>query len=287
MERLRDALVFMENHLTEPLSVDRIAAEVNLSPYHFSRYFRRATGATVIGYLRHRRLNRAANRLRLEPVRLLDLALESGFQSQESFHRAFKKQFGMTPGAFRKADSWRPKDPPCCNGKTQERAKMSKLDEPRIETCDARRLIGLKMTIARGGQREIPGLWRRFRTAYPEVPNKIEKGVYGVCYDHGKDGRFNYLAAVEVEPKTKPGEGQTKLDLPAGRYAIFTHKVTEPNLAPGLLQSFNYIFGTWLPASDYELGEGPDFEYYDERFNAAEMSGEIDIYVPVREKSEG
>ena len=65
----------MENHLTEPLSVERIAAEVGLSPYHFSRYFRRTTGATVMGYLRHRRLTRAANRLRLEPVRLLDLTV--------------------------------------------------------------------------------------------------------------------------------------------------------------------------------------------------------------------
>lgn len=286
MDRLQQALIYMETHLSEALTVEQVAGQVGLSPYHFCRYFRRVKGETVMGYLRRRRLDYAANRLRLEPIRLLDLALESGFQSQQSFHRAFKKAFGVTPGLYRRTDGWTARPSPCKIPKPGETDPMNTPDEPRIESRPASRLVGLSMTIARGGQQEIPGLWRRFRTVYPEIPGKDETAFYGLCYDQDRrDGRFTYLAALAVETKDAVAEELTALDLPAGLYAVFTHKIDDCDLSKDIPNTFRYIFGSWLPASDYEIGDGPDFELYDERFDSATMSGEIDLYIPIKAKS--
>ena len=288
MERLRQALIFMEVHLTEALTVERIAAEAGLSPAHFCRYFRRVRGETVMGYLRRRRLTRAANRLCLEEIRLIDLALESGFESQQAFHRAFKRAYGVTPGAFRRAKGQSIlRAPGPCPPLEKDCAMTSAKDlaPPRIEDCPPRQVVGLTQTIAPRGQSEIPGLWRRFRGRYPEIEAKVEGRVFGLCYGHSKNG-FTYMAGAEVTagPKVTLPEGLSRKTVPAGSYAIFTVPITGPDLSARLLSAFNHIFGTWLPASDYESGDDIDYELYDERFDPAQMTGEIDLYIPVKAK---
>ncbi|MCM3750039.1 AraC family transcriptional regulator [Paenibacillus pasadenensis] len=92
----------MEAHLEENLTLERIAAEAGFSAYHFHRVFRRHTGLSIGDYLRARRLS-LASRLLLESDRsILDLALDCRFESQEAFTRAFKKQYGLPPGRYRK-----------------------------------------------------------------------------------------------------------------------------------------------------------------------------------------
>ena len=92
---------YIENHLTHPATVEEIAAAAGYSRHHFSRIFLTATGLTPNSYLRKRRLSEAARELVTTPRRILDIALDYQFGSQEAFTRSFRREFGINPGLYR------------------------------------------------------------------------------------------------------------------------------------------------------------------------------------------
>jgi AraC family transcriptional regulator len=79
-----------------------LAREARLSHYHFLRIFQQLTGLTPHQYVLRARLRRAATRLVLEPARVLDIALDSGFGDVSNFNHAFRVEFGVSPRAYRK-----------------------------------------------------------------------------------------------------------------------------------------------------------------------------------------
>lgn len=98
---IKDLIDWLENNLDKSLSLDRVAAKSGYSKWHLQRMFRQVTGDALGTYIRTRRLSRAALELRQKDNTILDIALQSGFDSQQSFSRAFKRQFSQTPGAYR------------------------------------------------------------------------------------------------------------------------------------------------------------------------------------------
>lgn len=87
-------------HLREPVTLKALARAAGYSPHHASRMFRDVLGRTPFDYLRALRLTEAARRLRDEPVRVVDVAFDFTFDSQEGFTRAFSREFGLPPGAY-------------------------------------------------------------------------------------------------------------------------------------------------------------------------------------------
>jgi len=102
LNRIVPALVHIQAHLDRDLSLDRLADRVQLSKYHFHQLFRQATGETPKSYVERLRLEWAALQLRLRRVTVLDLALECGYQNHETFTRAFRARFAMSPRDYRK-----------------------------------------------------------------------------------------------------------------------------------------------------------------------------------------
>lgn len=98
---LKRAINYLENNLTHPVSVAAAAALAGYSRFHFSRAFVDRTGITPAAYLRKRRLTEAARELTTSSRRILDIALDYQFQSQEAFTRSFKREFGVSPGCYR------------------------------------------------------------------------------------------------------------------------------------------------------------------------------------------
>ena len=88
----------------ESLSLDEVARAVGLSPFHLARLFRRHTGLSLHGYRTRIRLLRALDRLEDARGALTDLALELGFSSHSHFTDAFRKAFGVPPGALARSD---------------------------------------------------------------------------------------------------------------------------------------------------------------------------------------
>ena len=98
---LNRAIHYIEGHLTAPASVEDAATVVGYSRAHFSRTFLAVTGITPVAYLRKRRLTEAARELTTTSRRILDIALDYQFQSQEALTRSFKQEFGVSPGYYR------------------------------------------------------------------------------------------------------------------------------------------------------------------------------------------
>jgi AraC-like DNA-binding protein len=91
------ALWYIESHLGGDLSLELIARDVGVSPYHLSRAFGTATGCGLAHYVRARRLSEAAKALLNGAPDILSVSLDSGYGSHEAFTRAFRQHFGLTP----------------------------------------------------------------------------------------------------------------------------------------------------------------------------------------------
>lgn len=99
---VRDALRYVRGALDAELSLAEIAAVACMSPHHFHRAFRELTGRGVSEHVRTVRLLRAALRLRSTSDRVLDIALDAHYGGEDSFRRAFRKHFGVTPAEYRR-----------------------------------------------------------------------------------------------------------------------------------------------------------------------------------------
>ena len=99
--RLRRALAYLEEKLVEDVSLDDLAAAAAMSPFHFSRVFKQETGRSPHKYIIHRRMERAREMLAAGQKTVADVAWSVGYQDVSRFCELFKRQWGVTPGAYR------------------------------------------------------------------------------------------------------------------------------------------------------------------------------------------
>ncbi|KAB1072358.1 helix-turn-helix transcriptional regulator [Methylobacterium planeticum] len=99
--RLKRVLDYIDAHFAELIRLDHLADEACLSPFHFARLFREATGVTPHRYVTNRRVHAAREALALDQASLLEIALAYGFGTQDNFIRVFRKSTGLTPGQYR------------------------------------------------------------------------------------------------------------------------------------------------------------------------------------------
>ena len=101
LEQIQRAVDYIEDHLNDDLEVESIAKVAGFSRWHFQTVFSAAVGDSLKEYIRSRRLSKAMIELGTDK-RIVEIAMDAGFESQESFSRAFKQVFQLTPGEFRK-----------------------------------------------------------------------------------------------------------------------------------------------------------------------------------------
>ncbi len=289
LQNILRAVDFMERNLNAPVSVAAIASAGAYSTFHFLRLFKILTGETPGSYLRRRRLAEAANELVRSRRRIIEIALEYQFGSQEAFSRAFRECFGLTPLAFRRRgglhslEAARRIDAAALIH-YQEGVTM----EPRMETKGPVNLVGL---VYYGDNKnwEIPKLWEEFIPSMGKIPNALPGGeAYGVCFYSGnfsKTGLFYYLAALPVLSLENIPMEMVGKTLPASDYAVFTHSGALVGESKTIRDTYGYAYGTWLPRSGFENPFGFDFEFYGERFHGnQDPNSEIEVWIPIQKK---
>ncbi|MFZ3387536.1 helix-turn-helix domain-containing protein [Buttiauxella gaviniae] len=102
---IREMLLWVENNLEHPLSLDTVTARVGYSKWHLQRLFRKHTGQRLGSYLRGRRISAAAEEMRLTDHPIIYIARKYQFSDQQTFSRTFKNHFGLPPGEYRNANS--------------------------------------------------------------------------------------------------------------------------------------------------------------------------------------
>jgi AraC family transcriptional regulator len=158
--------------------------------------------------------------------------------------------------------------------------------KPRIETLKEKKLTGKRMRMSLSGNK-TGELWRSFMLRRKEITNNIGTDLYSMqVYDplyfskFSYDAEFEKWAAIEVTDfSIVPDEMETTI-LPEGLYAVFLHK----GAASKGRETFQYIFGTWLPGSDYLLDNRPHFELIGEKYKNEDPDSEEEIWIPVKPK---
>ncbi len=230
-----------------------------------------------MSYVRGRRLAVAVHAMREGDRPLVEIALDVGFDSHQGFIRAFRRTFGLTPGAYRRAGFPLPLQEGIDMADTGP-ANTPKIPKgPEFRDFDGFLVAGPSIRCSQDSKEGIPILWSEFAPQIDSIPNLTGFVTYGVCSDHASaDGSFTYHAAVQVTEA--PDNGLDTLKIPASRYAIFTHEGSLDHIA----DTVGHIFGTWLPASEFEHAGTPDFERYDERFNPDTGIGSFEYWVPIK-----
>ena len=100
-QQLRRVSDFVQAHLGQDLALEALAQQAGFSPYYFARLFRRTTGESPHQFVLRQRIERAQGLLSQRDLPLAQVALASGFANQSHFTRAFKRQLGLTPRAYR------------------------------------------------------------------------------------------------------------------------------------------------------------------------------------------
>ncbi len=158
--------------------------------------------------------------------------------------------------------------------------------EPRLENRKETLLIGKKKTMS-FNDNKTEDLWRDFMPHRHSVQNKTGVGLYSLqIYPAGFFENFNPAtpftkwAAIEVAAAEEVPPGMESFTLQAGKYAVFIYKGAA-NAAAGF---FQFIIGTWLPASGFVLDDRPHFEILGAKFNKDSPDSEEEIWVPVKQK---
>ena len=99
---IEKTILFIESHLTASFTVEDAAREAGYSYYHLNRQFSAVLGESVGSYIKKRRLSHAARELIYTERRIIDIALDHGFESSEAFSRAFKAVYHTSPAGYRK-----------------------------------------------------------------------------------------------------------------------------------------------------------------------------------------
>src|SRR5438105_15147270 len=160
MNPTEKALWFVESHLPAKISLDDVAASSGVSRFHVTRAFGAATGRSVMGYMRARRLSEAARKLAGGARDILSVALDAGYGSHEAFTRAFRDQFGTTPERVRERGNTG--GIPIVAPFELRPLREAPIAGPRICEGAAFRIVGLSDSFSWGNAIKIPAQWQRF-----------------------------------------------------------------------------------------------------------------------------
>lgn len=281
-ESIGKAIQLMEDNITEDITVDMIAEHVNISSFYFQKGFAMLCGFTIAEYIRNRRLTLAGNDLATGNEKIIDIALKYGYDSPDSFTRAFTRFHGVTPTSARKNQVMLKSFAPL---KIKISLEGGYLMDYKIEKKEAFTVIANAKTFSYDGAKElVPQFWQEH---FQSGKGKTVMGWYGINIDEnmGHD-TFDYLIADPYNPKTEVPEGFITKTIPEFTWAVFPCV----GAMPDALQNVNTkIFTEWLPAlKEYEFAAGYCVEYYDVPTKYPNGTQDekyyCEIWIPVKKK---
>ncbi|MDW6005481.1 AraC family transcriptional regulator [Vibrio mangrovi] len=279
-ERIHQVCHYIENHLCDDLTLDHLSQIAALSRYHFHRVFSAYIGMSVARYIQLMRLKRASMQLAFETdLRVIDIALDAGYDSPESFARAFKKTFGQSPSGFRTAPEW-------LNWHAQFQSHKQPWGEQHMHV-EIKNFSEAKIAfITHQGPIELV-----YETATQFIAWRKESGLspvstsktYGIPYGNPdvvapEAFRFDIGGSVEQDVPENTYGVQTGT-IPGGRCAVIRHKGSHDRLG----ESIYYLYRDWLPQSGETLRDYPCFFHYLNLINEVPESDLItDVYLPIQ-----
>ncbi|MFJ7972981.1 helix-turn-helix domain-containing protein [Psychrobacillus sp. NPDC096389] len=296
---LQQVIDYIDEHIKEDINPEELATLVGYSPYHFYRIFDKHIGYTVMNYVQKRKLQFALYEL-VQGKKIIQIALDYGFETHSGFTKAFKKCFGSPPSLYRLH----------CPISLPQKLDLLSLRQKQTGGIVMQPKIIHKEAFDIAGKtfesylekvsytRDAPAFWEQ-RISDDEA---IESTLYNLLSPkkHGeycinlsgtelKDS-FTYLFAVNYDHDTHLPKELTKLKIPAATYAVFRTPLVEvEQFVDSIKGTWQYILDDWLPTSHYEVDENVyDFEYYDEHCHDWLYEKIfMEIYLPIKRREMG
>ncbi len=265
IEGFQESIDFIEKNLTEELDIEDIAAKAALSPFYYQRIFGALCGVTVGEYIRARRMTLAAQELNGKDVKVIDIAVKYGYDSPDSFAKAFQKFHGITPSQAKEPGAPLRSFAPLHIKITMEGGTM--MDYRIVEKAPFT-IVGVKRPFnSDSSYQEIPKFWDEWLAQGEKRPIM---GTFGVCLDmKGKD--FDYWIADLYFPWEDIPEGCETRVIPGSAWAQF------PCTIKTLQDTNTKIWSEWLPAlQGYSLAGEYDIEVY---LPSEEGSDDMKVYI--------
>ena len=251
---INHAIEYMEEHLTDDITLADIAKSVNLSAFHFQRAFSLLTEMSPAEYLRKRRLSQAGAELTEGKNKVIDVALKYGYDSPESFSKAFTRFHGVSPMQVKNGSSIR------FMNRYTVRIMIDGgcIMEYKIEKWDAMDLIVHAGSFhAETSEKEIPAFWDAY---YADEKLRKIPGYLGVCAQQKTDSdEFTYGIGCKASDVAVVPDGFEILHIPEHTWAVFKCVGPMPN---AIQDMWGKIYREWLPVADYELIPDYDIENY-------------------------
>jgi AraC family transcriptional regulator len=285
LQQVRRGIDYIEARLDADIDLADVARHAGISQWHFQRIFKALTNETLKTYVRSRRFAHALDRLAHTDARILEIALASGFESQEAFTRAFKKAFGITPASYRKSHARIPFLRKLRIDEDYLRHLHGGVSlEPEIADQPSRILVGLRTRFfsvdseKNNFAEKLPALWGAFMARLPELAGGASPVGYGVIEQTPARGdELEYLAAIEVNGDAPVPRGMVRYELPAARYATFLHRGHLSKLDA----TVSYVYSSWLSRSGLRHTYGPDVEVYGAGYHHDSEDSELHYAIPV------
>lgn len=288
---IENCIDYIEDHIKENINIEEVAIQSGYSLYHFCRVFSLCKGVTVMEYIRGRRLSLAAIELN-KGRKIIDIALDYGFETASGFTKAFRRTFGYSPTQYMVRMSEN------ADVKTKFEIGGSGM-KPIIVKKPAFKVAGYGITTNITGAaytKDIASFWINYNGENLEskmykILNPPKHGEVGLCFPLSEDGKAVYLLGVIVDDFSKVEEDMLTVEVPEAEYAVFTtipvdtaSDEEQKEFAKVIAGTWKYIFEDWFKSSGYVYDESKlDFEFYDERCHQRQDTV-MDIYIPVNKE---
>jgi len=294
-EDIRRSIAYIDLNLKKDLNANEIADHIGYSVYHFCRVFSSIQGVPLMDFVRKKRLHQARREL-LFGRKIIDIALEYGFETASGFSKAFRKEYGYSPTVYiAKISSFSTSHSILNHGGYRMNPMI--VFKPAFHIAG----YGIRTNVTSGYTKDIAAYWDTYigenleNKMYTAL-NPPAHGEVGICIPSSDDGNVIYLFGVIVEDYSKVTPDMMTWDVPEANYAVFTTPPVDhvdsassydvDPLSMAVKATWKYIFEEWFPNSDYVYDESKlDFEFYDERCHGLQ-DAVMDIYVPIKQRVE-
>lgn len=265
-KRIYNVSRYIEQNLDKNLTLDELASIAHFSSFHFQRVFKESTGETPKQYISRLRLEEAAHRIVLYPENsMIDVALSVGFQSLESFSRAFKNYYKISPSFFRNLNDSEKleviQNPELDKNFLNASFLASHIDESQFESViiEVKKLPPKKAVYIETTLEDpelITRLFKKIRnwTQAHELAGRKAQ-MFGVIKDYPLFTPLNkcrYLVCIEVDKEYASSGSVQYMEIPSKTYATFRAHGDVSNV----MENMAYFAHYWLPESGYKITHG-------------------------------
>ncbi|MBP5221843.1 MAG: AraC family transcriptional regulator [Lachnospiraceae bacterium] len=290
---MQQAIAYLEEHLLEEVNYEDAAKYVHTSSYEFHRAFSFLTGMTANAYIRSRRLSLAAREIVETDARITDIALKYGYETPESFTKAFTRFHGIAPKMAREEAAKLCLFNPLVIKITVEGGK--RMDYRIVQTKEQKFIAVVKSfrneIINDDDNHDIPDFWtecqkKDFIKRLCGLRPDGKRDLYGLC-SPTKEGAetFDYGIGVlldketaEYDPEEMEKEGYRVWDVKPGTYVVFDCIGENGDC---ISETWEKFYKEFLPQMGYEAEAETDYEIYYEKGRSGLL---CELWIPVRKK---